>query len=138
MSDILYSISKKAERDLYIHGVSKSSVNIDSVTADFIQELLTNIGTSLFDPNYGTTFLLDIGDKVNIHKVRFLLENNYKNTMSKYGIISIEAEEANYFDKNGFLDIKIKAIFESFVSKTTASFPYSGAYTTKTIIEVER
>ena len=126
------------EKELYVHGVSKSSINIDSITSDFIQELLTDIGTSLFDPSYGTTFLADVGDKVNIHKVRFLLENNYKDTMSKYGIISVEAEEANYFDENGFLDISIKTIFKSFISKTTASFPYSGAYTTKTIIEVER
>jgi len=140
MSDILYSIKKSNKNEKYQHetGVEVKGEDIDRMTSNFMQELVTDAGSVLFDKKYGTTFLTDIKDQVNIHKVRYLLENGYQSTKGKYGILSVETNDVFFDKKDGFLNIVLTLIFSGFKADTSASFIYNGTFTTKTIIEVEK
>jgi len=140
MAGILYSIEKKNRRDKYQHEAKKmpsTEYEINILTANFMQELVTEVGSVLFDKSYGTTFLSDIAKQVNIYKIRYLLDNEYLSTKSKYGILSIETRDVFFDPKDGFLNIDMTLLFESFKSMTKASFVYNGTFTTKTIIEVQ-
>jgi hypothetical protein len=138
MSEIIYSINTKNRNEAYIHKPEQVKIDdINTKTAYFMQELVTAKGSLLFDKQYGTTFLDDIGTQVNIYKVRYLLEKNYLPTKAKYGILSIETNKVFFSQKDGFLNIELALVFDGFKSNTGTAFAYNGSFTTKTIIEVE-
>ena len=140
MSEIIYTVKKKNIDERYAHttGESKSEEDIDTLTSNFMQELVTDLGSVLFDKDYGTTFLLDIGDQVNIYKVRYLLDRNYQSTKDKYGILSVETSDVFFDKKDGFLNMALVLLFDGFKSQTATAIRYDGSFTTNTIIEVEK
>jgi hypothetical protein len=70
----------------------KEEKNIKKITMDFIQELFTTYSPPL-KPNYGTTFIDDLGEIVNIYKFKYYLEINAEKIMHKYEIEEIDIED---------------------------------------------
>lgn len=138
MSDVLYSIKKRNPDETYSHHTSSGFEGLDAKVANFIQELITIKGTCLFDKEYGTTFLTDLGREVNVYKIRYILDRNYQATKDKYGILAVETLSANMRRDDGFLELSLKIIFPGVAIETNTATWYNGQFTTKTIIEVTK
>ncbi len=138
MSDgILLTYRDQNKFDKYYTLTSDKKMEVDDIVSMFMKELTTEVGTNLFDRNYGTTFMSDISKQVNIHKVEYMLKNNYSHTFEKYGISRIETSGVDMNKSTGFLDIHMKIFFEDLAIEHYTSFLYGGAFTTNTIIEVD-
>ena len=138
MSDVLYLIKKRNISEAYSHHTEEGLKELDAVVANFIQELITIKGTCLFDRDYGTTFLTDLGREVNVYKIRYILANNYHSTKEKYGILAVETLNVHMSRDDGFLDLHLKISFPGVAIETNTATWYNGQFTTKTIIEVTK
>lgn len=138
MSDgVLITYKEQNKFDKYYAMSSTEKANINDVVSMFMKELTTVKGSNLFDREYGTTFMDDISSQVNVYKIRWFLENKYKDTYKKYGIVKIGTEDVSQNVHTGFLDIHIKIYFEDLALEHYESFLYNGIYTTDTIIEMD-
>ena len=138
MSEIIYAIKKKRSAVDGYDNTTKKDVNIDVKIANFIQELVTEVGTCLFDKKYGTSFISDIGDIVNIYKIDYLVKNNYKEAKEKHRVTSLEASNVFIGEKDGFLNITLSVGMDDIVASAKTAVLFSGSLTDKTIIEVEK
>jgi len=68
--------------------------NAEKIAREFVQELLTTFYPPL-KPNYGTTFIQDLGEVINPYKFQYYLEQNANKLIDKYNITSIEIEDIN-------------------------------------------
>ena len=134
MSQIIFSYTQKNKDEEYALSTEEYKSDLERKITNFMQELITVKGSSLFALDYGTTFLHDLGGNVNIYKVRYLLDQNYRETKDKYNIKDVETLAA--YLKEGFLVLDIKIIFDKVAVSTGTTFPFSGDFTTNTIIEV--
>ncbi len=136
-SGVLVTYKEQNKFDKYYVKTTAEKADINDVVSMFMKELTTIKGSSLFDRNYGTTFIDDISGQVNIYKVRWFLENKYNDTLEKYGIVKVWTEDATMNTHNGFLEIRLKIHFEEFALEHYETFLYNGTYTTETIIEMD-
>ena len=137
MSDIVYSVKKKGDTDRY-ENTTDGSTNINTKIANFIQELVTDKGSCIFDKEYGTRFIRDIGEIVNIYKVDYLVKNNYHEVKDKHNVSFIEAVDVHFSQSDGFLNISLRVTIDNVVSIADTAISYTGSFTKNTIIEVEK
>jgi hypothetical protein len=91
-NEILNSkLEKIKKNDFYFKKQQEQQNNkkIKKIAQDFIQELLTSQNPPL-KPNYGTTFIDDLGEIVNPYKFQYYLELNANKIIDKYDIESIQ------------------------------------------------
>ena len=131
MSNRIIFNNKKQQYDIKIGEDSR----IDTIAKNFIHELITDIGTSVFDKTYGTTFILDLGELVNMYKVDFYLQEAFNKIKSKHKVerVSLSSTHKNHAD--GFLELNIELVIEDAVVSAGASVEFAGIVTTETIIE---
>jgi hypothetical protein len=110
---------------------------VDALTTNFIQELVTEKGSNVFDKNYGTTFISDIGDQVNFYKVEYLVNNTLEDIKNKYSIVNLEVSNATFNKSNGFLEIHLRIEFEDVAVEKFFNFVYGGIFTDKMILEID-
>lgn len=138
MSDgVLLTYKEQNKYDKYYALPSDEKMKIDDVVSMFMKELTTIKGSNLFDRNYGTSFMNDIASQLNIYKIEYMLDNNYKDTYAKYGIEKVVANDVSMNRATGFLDVHVKIFFHDLALEHYTSFLYNGAFTTNTIIEVD-
>ena len=136
-SGVLLTYREQAKFDRYYTLTSEEKANINDIVAMFIKELTTLKGTNVFDKEYGTTFMDDISKQVNFYKVEYFIKNRYKELYPKYGIVRVDVADVNFNTNNGFLEVRMKIIFEEYALEHYTSFLYNGIYTTNTIIEMD-
>jgi hypothetical protein len=115
---------------------STEKATYDDLVTNFIKELITERGSCIFDRNYGTTFYEDLGQVVNIYKVRDAVQNASNQIKDKYGIVTVDVEDANYTSHDGFMNVRIKVFFSDVAVDTYMNFMYEGNFTDKNIIEI--
>lgn len=131
MSKRIVFNNKKHQYDIKIGEDSR----IDMIAKNFIHELITDIGTSVFDKAYGTTFILDLGELVNIYKVDFYLQEAFSKIKSKHKVKSVSLSGTHKNNHDGFLELSIALVIEDAVVSAGASIEFAGTVTTETIIE---
>ena len=131
---IIYNRDKS--REVTSFSPKDNNLNYHSKLENFAIELMTQKGSSLFDKNYGTDFISDLGEQVNEYKVKYYIDNFYKETKKKYDIISIEVTSVEYSRVNNSLDIEMVVNFKDISFQTKIEMPYAGSYTTKPILEI--
>lgn len=135
MSSVLFSIKKKPEDTNYSHSSSAKHSKMVDATSSAIKELITELGSSLFDKEYGTTFIEDLGEQVNIYKIQYLVDNKYSYWKEKHGIKKVSISNVQISSIDGFLNISLKIHFNDGYIETETPIGYNGLFTTKTIIE---
>jgi hypothetical protein len=138
MSDGVYITYKEQNKfDKYYALTSTEQADLNDVVAMFIKELTTIKGSNVFDKSYGTTFMDDISSQVNFYKVEYFLKNNYNDIYDKYGIVRVDVTDVSMNTHTGFLEVRMKVIFEDVALEHYTSFLYDGVYTKDTIIEMD-
>lgn len=137
MSDILVTYKQQNKYDKYFALTTMEQRSIDTLTTNFIQELITDKGSNVFDRDYGTDFISDIGEQVNIHKVRYIIDNSLSEIKKKYSIVSINTSNVNFNVSDGFLEIHLSIEFEDVAVEKHFNFIYNGIFTEKMILEVD-
>jgi hypothetical protein len=137
MAEALVTYKKQNKFDKYFDITSSEKAKIDDLVAMFAKELTTKKGTNLFDRNYGSSFIDDISDYVNIYKIQWFFDNKYNDLYEKYGITEIEASDATFSRTDGFLNISIKIGFKDVALEHYINFLYNGIFTENTIIEMD-
>jgi len=113
-----------------------NNISYHNKIENFTIELVTEKGSSLFDKNYGTTFINDLGEQINEYKVKYYIENSYEETKKKYDIMLVEVTSVEYSRSNNSLDIDMVIAFKDVSFQTKIEMPYTGSYTTKPILEI--
>jgi len=67
-------------------------INAKKQIKAFVQELLTT-KSPVLKPEYGTTFVNDLGEIVNIYKMRFYLQKNADSIKDKYNITYVNISD---------------------------------------------
>ncbi len=137
MSDVMVTYKQQNKFDKYYAIPIEERQTIDTLTTNFLQELITQKGSCSFDKQYGTTFITEIGNQVNIYKIRYLLENSVLDIKEQYGILSITAPKAEFNTSDGFLEIWLTIEYEDIAVEKHFNFMYDGIYTDKTILEID-
>jgi len=86
----------------------KEDAYYKKLVEDFIQELLTASNPPL-KPNYGTSFIDDLGENVNIYKFQYYLERHANRLAKKYNIEEINIDNIDSSNNMliGHLELKI-------------------------------
>jgi len=137
MSDVLVTYKHQNKYDRYYAIPTVEQRTVDTLTTNFIQELITEKGSNVFDRNYGTTFISDIGDQVNFYKVEYLVNNTLNDIKKKYSIVNIEVSNATFNSSNGFLEIHLRIEYEDIAVEKFFNFMYNGIFTDKMILEID-
>jgi hypothetical protein len=138
MSDGVFITYKEQNKfDKYLTLTTSEKKNIDDVVTMFIKELTTVKGSNVFDKEYGSTFMNDISKQVNFYKIEHFIKNSYSDLYEKYGIVSLDVSGVSMNVHTGFLDIRLKIIFEEYALEHYTKFLYDGVFTNDTIIEME-
>ena len=137
MSDILVTYKQQNKYDKYFALTTTEKRSVDALTTNFIQELVTDKGSNVFDKEYGTTFISQVGAQVNIHKIRYIIDNSLDEIKAKYSIVSINTSNVNFNNSNGFLEIHFGVEFENVAVEKYFNFIYNGIFTEKMILEVD-
>lgn len=137
MSDVLITYKHQNKNDRYHLLPSAEQATVDNVITNFIQELITQKSSSLFNRSYGTDFIDDLGSQINIYKVDYLLQNSIGDLKEKYGIISISTGDAILNKSNGFLEVSLKLEMSEVAVETHFDFMYNGLFTDQTIVEMD-
>jgi len=115
---------------------TQTTIEIDAEKKlkSFVQELLTT-KSPVLKPGYGTTFIDDLGEIVNIYKMRYYLQMNADLIKNKYGISSIEIIDV---EKDGDALVGyLEAVFDG-VLKKSVNFQIdwkNRMFTTEAIVE---
>ena len=131
---VIYNRDKGREVTLF--SPKDNNISYHNKIENFTIELVTEKGSSLFDKNYGTTFIDDLGEQINEYKVKYYIENSYEETKKKYDIMLVEVTSVEYSRSNNSLDIDMVIAFKDVSFQTKIEMPYTGSYTTKPILEI--
>jgi len=94
---------------------TSAEIDAEKKLKAFVQELLTT-KSPVLKPGYGTTFINDLGEIVNIYKMRYYLQSNADSIKNKYNISTVEIADVK---KNGNALIgHIEAVFNENIKKT--------------------
>jgi len=137
MSNVLITYKNQNKLDKYHLLPSAEQTTVDNVIANFIQELVTEKGSSLFDREYGSTFMYELGPQVNIYKIDYILKNSIEPLKAKYGITAVTVGTANFNTSDGFLDIDLKIEMDDMAVETHFNFVYGGLFTDQMIVEMD-
>ncbi len=137
MSDVLVTYKQQNKYDKYYALPTAEQRTVDTITTNFIQELVTEKGSNVFDKEYGTTFISDIGEHVNFYKIEYLINNSLEDIKNKYHIVNLEVHDSNFNTTNGFLEIHLRVEFEDVAVEKYFNFIYNGIFTDKMILEID-
>jgi hypothetical protein len=137
MSDVLVTYKSQNKFEKYFVLPTEEQKTIDSLTTNFIQELVTEKGTCIFDREYGSNFLKEVGEQVNIYKIQHILENSISEIKEKYGIASVDVSDAIFNQSDGFLEIRLSIEYSDVSLEKHFNFMYSGTFTDKLIVEID-
>jgi len=137
MSDVLITYRQQNKHDKYFALPTKEKRSLDALTTNFIQELVTEKGSSIFDRSYGTNFISSIGEQVNIYKIEYIIKNNLEEIKNKYNVVDITVKNTNFNTNDGFLEIHIGVEYKDFAVERHFNFIYQGVFTEKTILEID-
>jgi len=137
MSDVLITYKNSNKFEKYFVVPAKERQTIDTLTTNFIQELVTEKGTCAFDKKYGSYFIRDIGEHVNIHKIRYVLDESIEDIKKKYGIVNVSVDNAQFNASDGFMEIWLSIEYEEIAVEKRFNFMYDGLYTDKIILEMD-
>ena len=115
---------------------TKKQENNEKYILDFLKELLTIKGSSYFDKNYGTTFVIDLGANINPYKVEYYLKKAINKIIENHNEIKrVEIENIGFSKTKQELTIKMKFTTQNVVFAMPVFIPFSGNFTTETILE---
>lgn len=131
MSDRIIFKQVQKQYDIQIGEDSR----LDRITKNFIHELVTDKGTSVFDKEYGTNFIPNLGTLVNKYKVDYYLQLAFESIAEKHEVDAVTltstAENAN----DGFLELYITLTIGDMAVSAETSIEFDGNFTAETIIE---
>lgn len=137
MSDVLITYKQQNKFDKYYALPTAEKRSVDALTTNFIQELITVRGSNAFDKKYGTTFITDIGEQVNIHKVKYIIDKNLDEIKQKYNITKLTVGDTSFNTTDGFLEIHLTIEFDGLAVEKHFDFIYNGVFTDKMILEID-
>ena len=130
---ITYAQSNKSDKYDLLTGALKK--NIDRIATNFIQEVVTTKGSNVFDRNYGTMFLDNLGSQVNVHKIDYFLKKEVSGLHDKYGIESVSATRAWVDVNEGVLNVEITLEFREYAVSSFIDFRFLGSFVDGDIVE---
>ncbi|MDF1879610.1 hypothetical protein JHD46_08170 [Sulfurimonas sp. SAG-AH-194-C20] len=131
MSDGFMFVNKKNQYDVTDETLNK----FDNIVSRFTHELVTDIGSCVFDKDYGTTFSEDLGTIINIYKVDFFLQKAFALIKDKHSVDSVTLVDSKHNHSDGFLDLSITVEAIGRKAVVLSNLEYNGESTTDTIVE---
>ncbi len=135
MSDVIITYAQQNKQEKYNLLTSSEQRSVSSVTANFIQELVTKRGSNVFEREYGTLFIDNLGSQANVHKINYFLKQEITKLREKYSIVSGLVTKAWTSPGSGILNIEMTIEFNDVMVSSYVDFRFNGSFTDKDIIE---
>lgn len=135
LSDVLVTYAQHNKNDSYNLLTESRKRDVQSITSNFIQELVTKKGSNVFDKEYGTLFIDNLGSQINVHKVNYFLKAEVDGMRKKYGIVDVSVSKAWLSTGTGMLNIEINVRFSDTAVDAFVDMRFDGSFTEQDIIE---
>jgi len=136
MSDAIVSYKYKNKFERYHLLTTTEQATYDDLVTNFIKELITEVGSCVFDKDYGTNFYEYLGNVANIYRVRDAINKATDEIKDKYGIVAVDVSDVHFSSADGFMNISLKIFFKDVALVSYLNAVYNGSYTDKDIIEI--